>query len=370
VTRWDRRLALASGAAGVPLLLTGLAFVLVDGGLSQRTGFLLLAGAALVIAHAVVDPRGIIEMARDRRSRPGSVSVLVSAAVLGVVIAGNVLASRSLQAADLTRSGQYTLSARSVQVTRQLDADLVVTGFFRPDELPARRDFQSLLDLYRRQSARVKVRFVDPQQDAGLALSLGAGAGSVVLQYRVRPPVVLGPGRQAESDVTAAMPRLESPPPPVVCWAAGDGERDLKDSDEVTGYSAVADLLRASSYQMQEVLPAQQGVPRTCDVLVVLQLARPFDEAGIQAVRTYLAGGGHLLLALDPWLDTHIVASVNELLQPYGAAFDDGLVIEPDTAQAALNDPTVPVVYGFGLSPITADLVGRYVFFQIGRAHV
>jgi ABC-type uncharacterized transport system involved in gliding motility auxiliary subunit len=369
MTRWDRRLALVCGAAGLPLLLATLAFALADGVLSQRTAFLLFAGVALVIAAAVIDPRGIVAMARDRRSRPGSLTVLASASLVGVVIAVNVLASRGLQAADLTRSGQYTLTSRSVQVTRQLDADLVVTGFYRPDQLKQRRDVQTLLDLYRRQNARVKVRFVDPEQDAGLALSLGAAsAGSVVLQYRTRPPVVLDAGHQTESDVTPAIMRLESARTPVVCWAAGDGERALKDADEVTGYSAVADLLRASSYQTQEVVLAQQGVPATCDVLVVLQLGRPLTDAGVRAVQTYLTGGGKLMLAIDPWLDTRIVASVNGLLQPYGAAFDDSLVIEPDLAHAATNDSTVPVVYGFGASPITTGLDGRYVFFPAATA--
>ena len=372
MTRWDRRLALACAAAGLPLLLATLALVLADGGIGQRTAYMLLAGVALVIVYAVMDPRGIIAMARDRRSRPGSLGAIVSAAVLGIVVAANVLASRSLQAADLTRAGQYTLTSRSVQVTGQLDSDLVVTGFFRPDQLAARRDAQTLLDLYRRQSPRVKVRFVDPQQDAGLALSLGAGgAGRVVLQYRTRPPVVLGAGEQSEADVTVAIERLESARTPVVCWAAGDGERDLKDTDDVTGYSAVADLLRASSYQTRQVLLAQERVPDTCDVVVLVQLGRPLNDAGAQALQAYLTGGGKLLLALDPWLDPHIAASANGVLQPYGAAFDGGLVIEPDPSRAAANDSTVPVVYGFGASPITTDLAGRYVFFPaatpIGR---
>ncbi|HYW22908.1 MAG TPA: GldG family protein [Terriglobales bacterium] len=364
MTRWDRRLALACAATGVPLVLAALALALADGGLSQRTAYLLLAGVALVIVYAVVDPRAVVAMVRDRRSRPGSLAVLASAAVLGLVVAANVVASRSLQAADLTRSGQFTLSPQSIQVIQRLDSDLAVTGFFRPDQLADRRDLQTLLDLYRQRSGHVKVRFADPQLDAGLALSLGArAAGSVVLQYRTRPPVVLDAGQQSESDVTTAIERLESARTPVACWAGGDGERDLKDTDEVTGYSAVADLLRSSSYQTREVLPAQQAIPTGCDALVVLQLGRPLSAAGAQAIQTYLAGGGKLLLAVDPWVDPQIVASVNGLLRPYGAAFGGGLVIEPDPTHAAANDSTVPVVYDFGASPITTELAGRYVFF-------
>jgi ABC-type uncharacterized transport system involved in gliding motility auxiliary subunit len=165
-----------------------------------------------------------------------------------------------------------------------------------------------------------------------------------------------------ESDVTGAIMRLESSRSPVVCWAAGDGERDLRDTDEVSGYSVAADLLRTSSYQARTVLLSQQGVPGTCDVLVLLQLGGPLGDATTDAIRDYLARGGGLLLAVDPWLDPRVVASANAVLEPYGAAYDGSLVIEPDTAHSAADDPTVPVVYDFGASPITEALDGRYVF--------
>jgi len=361
--RWDRRLALAGAAAGVLLLLAA-AGVAVAAGPTLQTDLVLVAGAALLVAATVVDPRLVTAIARRRRTPAGSLGALAAAAAVGVLVALDVLAARGPLAADLTRSGQYTLSPQSVAVTARLDSDLAVTGFFRPADQAARRDVQTLLDLYRAQSPRVTVRFVDPDQDAGLASSLGADVpGSLVLQYRTRSPVVLVPGQQSESDVTGAIARLESNRTPVACWAAGDGERDLKDADDVTGYTAAADLLRSSDYRAEQVALGQQAIPAGCDVLVVLQLGRPISDTGIQAIRAYLAGGGRLLLAVDPWLDPAILASADAVLQPYGAAFDGGLVIEPDAAHAATNDSTVPVVYGFGRSPITDDLDGRYAFF-------
>jgi ABC-type uncharacterized transport system involved in gliding motility auxiliary subunit len=238
-----------------------------------------------------------------------------------------------------------------------------VTGFFRPGEQGARRQAEDLLDLYRQQSSRVRVRFLDPDQNTGLALGLGVRVSeSLVLQYRARTPVVLDMAQLSEGNVTAAILRLESARTPVVCWATGDGERSLQDADVVSGYSAVADLLRSSDYRTQTVSIPDVGVPATCDVLVVLQLGRPLADAGVRAVQGYLAGGGKLLLAVDPWVDPKIVASANALLEPYGAGFDGGLVVEPDPAHAATDDPTIPVVSDYGASPITRDLEGRYVF--------
>jgi ABC-type uncharacterized transport system involved in gliding motility auxiliary subunit len=362
--RFDRRLALAGAAVGVVLLLSTLGFVLADGAVSRRTALLLAAGLALVAVYVLVDPGAVAALVPGRPGRPGSQGAVASAAVVGILVGVNVLASRDLQSADLTRSGLHTLSARSVQVTGQLDSDLVVTGFFRSDEQQTERDAQSLLDLYRQQSPHVKVRYVDPAQDPALAGALGATiSGSVVLQYRTRVPVVLNQAEQSESDVTAAILRLESMRSPTVCWAAGEGERDLKDTNEVSGYSAAADLLRTSDYQVQEVLLVQQGIPGACDVLALLQLGAPLADATVRTIQAYLARGGKLLLAVDPWLDPRVVASANAVLQPYGVAFDGGLVVEPDPAHAAVGDPAIPIVYGYGASPITRDLAGRYVFF-------
>ncbi len=358
----ERRAGLACAGLGVLLLLTALAFLLVDGGLGQRTAYLLLAGVALVVVDVLVDPGLVRALLRSPRSRRGSLSVLGAAAVVGVLVGANVLVSRTSRAADLTRAGLYTLSPRSLSAARQLDSDLIVTGFFRPDDRVSGRDAQTLLDLYRQQSPRVKVRFVDPDQDAGLARSLSASPGSIVLQYRARSPVVLGPTQQNEPGVTAAILRLESARTPAVCWAAGDGERDLRDTDEVTGYTAAAELLRTSDYEVRSV-QLTQGVPAGCDVLVVLQLGRPMSDAGLKGIRDYLSRGGKLLLALDPWANPAVLASANAVIRPYGAAFDGSLVIEPDPAYAAANDSTVPVVYSFGASPITRGLERRYVFF-------
>ena len=380
MVRWDRRVAVVFAAAGLLLLLTTLSFVLVDGGLTQRTTFLLFAGLALVIAYGVTDPAALIELFGTRRTRfglrdsggplkPGGIrgwSVLIGATVVGILVAVNVFASRSTQAADFTSSGLYTLSPQSVQVTRQLNSDLLVTGFFSPNEQSSKHNAQTLFNLYRQQSRHVKVRFLDPDQNADQALSLGATiAGSIVLQYDGRPPVVLNLGSQTEADVTGAMLRLVSTRSPNVCWASGDGERDLKDTNQVSGYSAVADLLKTSNYKVQDLLLVQQGVPASCDALVLLQLGRPLGDSSIRAIQDYLNRGGNMLLAVDPWLEPNVLASANAVIKPYGVSFDGGLVVEADPEHSAKDDATIPVVYDYGRSPITKNLAGKFVFFPV-----
>jgi hypothetical protein len=107
--RWDRRAALAAAALGLLLLLATLAFVIVDGGITQRTALLLFGGLALVAVYVVVDPAIVAALVRYPRSRPGSLGVVATAAAVGVLVGANVVASRSTQAAALPRSGLYPL---------------------------------------------------------------------------------------------------------------------------------------------------------------------------------------------------------------------------------------------------------------------
>ncbi len=364
--RWDRRLALACAVAGVLLLLTTLSFVFVDAGLTQRTTFLLFAGLALLIAYAVVDPGAVLELIKNRRARFGSLSVLISALVVGILVAVNVFASRSTQAADFTKAGLHTLSQRSVLVSKRLNSELLITGFYRPDQQQAKRDVTTLLNLYRHENSDVKLSVVDFDQQSAQAAKLGVSIpGSIVLQYKERPPVVLNLAEQTEADVTGAIQRLESARTPVICWAAGDGERDRKDTNQVSGYSEVDALLKTSNYQTQDVLLVQQGVPSTCDVLVILQVGRPLSDNTVNAVQEYLGRGGKLLLGVDPWVDPKVLASANALIEPYGPTFDGGLIVEADPSHSAKDDPTTPVVYNYGASPITKNLANKFVFLPV-----
>lgn len=367
----ERRLALASAVAGVLLVFTGLSLLLVEGGLAPQGSYTLIAGTALLIASAILDPGAVTELTHSRRARFGSLSVVLTAVVVGILVAFNVIASRSTQALDLTRTGLYTLSDRSVVVTRQLDSELRVTGYFRPDQREDRRQVESLLNLYQQQSPHVRVRFVDPDQNAAEALSRGVTiSGSVVLEYRNKPPVVLNLAQQREADVTGAILRLESERLPVICWAGGDGERDLKNTDQLNGYSLAADLIKTSNYQLQDVLISQQGVPSGCDVLAVVGVTRPLSDGSVKAVQEYLNGGGKLLLAIDPWVsrDGKALASVNAILKPYGVSFDGGLVVEGEASRHAENNPAVPVAVDYGPSPITKNLANRYTFFPEATA--
>jgi ABC-type uncharacterized transport system involved in gliding motility auxiliary subunit len=352
-------------ALGVLLLFVAVGVALAEGGLVRSAYLSLVAGVALVVASVILDPRSALDLARDRRARFGVMSVLVSTIVIGILGLVNVAASRSMAEADLTHAGLYTLSPESVRITRALDANLYVIGFYRPDQKQDRSTATAILQLYSQQSPHVKVMFVDADQNAAEAQQLGVTIpGSLVFEYRNRPPVVLTLASQTESDITGAIVRLESARTPNVCWASGDGERSYQNTGDQSGYSQAKQVLQQSNYASRQLLLSQQAqIPADCDVLAIIGPTAALSPTAQKAIGAYLDAGGKLLVAFGPWQDPSVTGSLNAVLQPYNVGFSGGLVVDPDPSHQAQGDPTTPAVYDWGASPITKDLSGKAVLF-------
>lgn len=368
---FEQKLAIACLVAGVVLLFAALGLFIGEQQMSSAIGYCLIAGVALLICYGVLAPTAVAQLLRSRQTRFGSLSVLVSAAVIGILVMANVVASRSVASLDLTRGHLYTLSPKSVLVVKRLDSDLVVTGFFRPGSDDSdRRDAQALLAEYQKQSRFVKVSFVNPDTNQDLVLRTGVKInGALAITYKGKQPIVLNLGSQTESDITSAVLKLESARTPTICWAAGEGERDLQ-SENVDGYSQARDQLASDNFKVQDVVLSQAPtVPATCDIVAVVGLQRPLTQPSVAALTGYLAQGGRLILAVDPWTydqktsQDPILDSANGVLGAYGTRLDGGLVIDPDPAHSASNDPTSPVVFDYGESPVTTGLANKLTFF-------
>jgi ABC-2 type transport system permease protein len=298
----------------------------------------------------------------NRRLRSGSASVLLSALVLVVLVALNVLASRGTQSWDLTRSGLNTLAPQSILAAKRLDSDLTVIGLFRTGPGNGQTQSEALVSLYQAQSPRIVYRSASFDTDiADVRKYSVTEPGTLVLEYRGKTQL-LTPALQTEQDLTSALLKLESDRAPVVCWGAGVGGPSRADSGQ-NGYSSVADVLARNNFTTKDLLMADlTAVPSDCDELVLIAPAVALSTAAVTAIVDYVAAGGSLLIAGDPWSQTpEAAASLNDVLKPYGLGFSGALVVEPDTSRAF--DPTTPAVLSYGSSPITRDIQTVASFF-------
>ncbi|HVB77185.1 MAG TPA: GldG family protein [Candidatus Nitrosotalea sp.] len=366
VSGLGRRLSTLGAGAGVSLLILAGAAALLHRAGAQLTGYGVLIGLALIVSAVALDPEPLLEAVRSPRARSGAASAIVTAVALGAILALNTAASGWTAAWDLTQARLFTLAPQSVVITRRLTSDLTATGFYTPAEATNQEQMAQLLDLYRAQSAHVKVRFLDPNSNPVLASQLGAGtAGDLVLQYKNRAPQVLALSAQTQSDITSAIQRLESTQPVNICWEVGEGERSLSDSTDPGGYAQAAGVLQQDNFSLTNVVLSQNpSIPASCQVLALVGSLKPFPAPALSAIAAYLGRGGKLLLAFDPWVssDNQALDSVNSLLKPYGYSFSGGLVEEGDANHMAVQDPTTPVAFNFGASPIGKALGGQYVF--------
>jgi ABC-2 type transport system permease protein len=298
----------------------------------------------------------------SRRFRSGSSSLLLSALALVALVALNVVASRSTQAWDLTRSGVNTLAPQSVLAATRLASDLLVIGIFRTGPGNGQTEAEALVGLYEAQSPRIVYRSESFDVDVADVRKYSVREpNTLVLDYHGKTQL-LTPLLQTEQDFTSALLKLESDHVPVVCWAAGAGGPSRSDTG-LTGYSSVADILARNNFETTDMLVAGvTAIPSDCDEVALIAPAVPLAAASIKAIDDYLAAGGSLLIAGDPWSQTPAAtASLSDVLKPYGLEFSGALVVEPDTSRAF--DLITPAVFAYGNSPITRNIQGIASFF-------
>jgi serine/threonine protein kinase len=102
----------------------------------------------------------------------------------------------------------------------------------------------------------------------------------------------------------AGQPGGAETPPPVakkVYFTQGHGEKDIAATDR-SGMSGIAQALTADDYSFAALVLAQQkdGVPADATVVVIAGPQTDFLPTEMDAVKTYVAGGGKVMLLLDP----------------------------------------------------------------------
>ena len=133
----------------------------------------------------------------------------VPAVIVVVLVAVNLLASRTTLAWDLTRSGVNTLAAQSVLAAQRLDADLLVIGLFRAGPGNGQATAESLVGLYQAQTARVIYRSESFDGDMADVRSYSVREpNTLVLDYRGKTQQ-LTQALQTEPDFTAAVLKLD-----------------------------------------------------------------------------------------------------------------------------------------------------------------
>jgi ABC-type uncharacterized transport system len=323
---------------------------------------------------------------------------IIAAMVLAVLV--NVIVARHYRRWDWTRGGLYTLSDATVQTLRALEEPIRVYVLLSADD-PLTLSVRHLLDAYQAETTRLAVELTDPDRRPAEFLAVqqryGVVAGktedgrivtdAALIVARGDKPYFLTPRDLIDvedAEDTRSRPRLEQAltgairgvlggERPMICFAAGHGEKSIEIGG-ATGLAALKDRLIKNNYEVVEIdgkpgrqdddeaaQPAPEVELGRCRVLVLAEPNQPVPASDVARYRAFIESGGSALLALGPVPDEsdqrYLNLGLSSLLSLAGVALREDFVFE--------LDPRLRTPQGYGEAflprvrphPITEGLV-------------
>lgn len=349
-----------SRAATVGYWLAALFLLLTGGWYVVQRQFELVAqvgvGLAIIsIAAAILlDPERVRRALTGRQARYGSNALLLTIAVVGILAVVNYLVVQNPQSWDLTEDQQYSLSPESKSLVESLQAPVQVKGFYTPNLSPARDNLEPLLDQYQIDSnGHFSYEFIDPNSNPLLADQYGVTRdGSLVVIQDDRSEVLTTP---SERSISSAIIRVTQGNPKNVYFLTGHGERDLQEGGQ-GGYTMAQSGLESKNYAVQTLnLLSAGSVPDDADVVAVAAPQKPLSSEEIDALDSYLAGGGSLLVLFEPSVTSGLPVAddplASYLQSNWGIEVHDDVIVDL-MSQRGFD----AIAVSYGSHPITNEM--------------
>lgn len=281
---------------GLLVILGSQGWAMAGRTLPGQERYYVIGGAALVLLHLLLRFEALVAFIGRRQLRYGGNAFLFILGVLAILAGLNWIAFRNPKRWDLTKNQRYSLSDQTRKVLAGLKEDVTITYFQRTANIGMGQD---RLKDYQTASPRVKASFVDPLQSPAKAQALDAKGPWPILI------VEKGGAREritndSEQDLTNAIIKVTRDKKKTVCFAEGEGERDIDQSGD-QGFSAAKAALGKSQYETKKVLLLREKtVPAECTVLAITGPEKDLLAPVIDAIRDYVKGGGKALVLVEP----------------------------------------------------------------------
>jgi len=325
-----------------------------------------VVGAALLIWAGIRGFRRVTEVMGTQTARGGANSLVQAliVVVIGALLA--FLAERHPVHWDWTEAKEHTLAKGTFDTLAAIPKDRIVemyAFFTRGGQQQAKDE----LDQYTYASPRVKVRYLDPNENPGLAqrFQISNKEGVVV--------VCDGPCDTAKGTVKAVDLTEQSLTRAVrqaisskkkIYFLTGHGEAD-PDDKKGPGAAAVKSGLEDENASVASLLLAnEKEVPADADAVVVAGPDHAVSDRELELLDAYLKRGGGVLVEIDPAVETNLEGQ----LKAWGIEAGPEVIVEQQLQLFA--GPSIgvqPVVTKYGSHPITDKLNGQPTVFRLAR---
>ena len=358
-----KRLLDWGGSLGLAALAAGVVLPFAWPGRAQYRGFLLIAGALLVLASLLARVENYRSLLGRRTTRYGLNAAVMILLVLGVTGLVQALAAQHSWRYDLTENKRFSLSPQTIQVLSGLKTDVNAVGFFRSDQ-PGKRVSEDLFKQYARYAGgRFTWRTVDPDREPGLARRYGIESyGTVVLETKTKSEKVLD---TEEEKLTNGLVKVTREGKRIVYVVQGHGEHELTNSER-PGFSEAKGALERTNYEVKPLALTREGkIPPDAAVVILPGPRNDLLQPELDALDAYIGRGGKVLVMVNPFQN----ASIGKYLAKYGFALDNDLVVEANPIGRLFGiGPEVPIVQQYGTHAITRDMRGVSTLFPLTRS--
>ena len=342
------------GLVGAALMVAGGSAYLLNAESGSIGLFNLALGALMVAAAGLLNPALFRQYGRWLNAFWGGIMVF------GIVAMINFLGNRYPERFDLTEGQLHSLADLTVETLKALDRDVHALAFMEGGENAGLELLLAELETY---STRFSYEFIDPDRDPSRTENYGIRRyDTLVLESGDKQQQIT---ELAEREIVNSLLKLTRERQDRIYLTVGHGERQL--ANQPDGLEQLQAQLGEIDYAVEDSLfLAREGaVPQDCAVLVIAGPRTPFFPVEVEAVRSYLAAGGAVLLLLDPLADS----GLEELLGEWGVVVGDDFVIDTSGIGSLFGlDFTTPVALSYGDHPVTRKHEGIMTFFQLGRS--
>jgi gliding motility-associatede transport system auxiliary component len=324
----------------------------------QWAYYLAWAGLVCVLLYTMGQWREIAKAFSRRQARYGTLAGISIVVVLGILVAINYIGARQNKRWDLTANKQFSLSDQTKNIVAKLDSPMQITVFAQEPDFQRYKD---KLNEYQYSSKQVTTDYVDPDKKPAIAKQNQIQQyGTIVVNYKGRTERVT---TDTEQDVTNAIIKVVSGQQRKLYFTQGHGEKD-KDGSEREGYNSIAGALGRENYTLEKLVIAQQGsVPDDASVVIVAGPKIDFFPPEIEALKTYLAKQGKVMLLIDPpdKVDAPPLTNLITLAHDWGIELGNNIVVDVSGMGRLIGtDASVPVVASYPSHTITKG--GQFSF--------
>ena len=305
----------------------------------------------------------------SRQLRSGGYAGIYVLVFVGILAAVNWLGVQYNETFDATSRKLYSLSDQTHKVLDNLDRDVTLSYFDRTSEFARAED---MLRRYENASNRVRVEYVDPDEDPVKAEAMNIRSyGTLILH--------VGGERQeasstSEQDITNAIITALKGQEKTACVATGHGEAASGDMDR-DGFSNAKSVIEDANYGFEDVSVAMDGVPEDCTLLVVPGPTTAYFDPEIEAIREFVEGGGRALFMLRPVFPDNrgrreeTNPGLVALLAEWGVEVSNDVVIDESAiGQLFGGGPFTPLVSSYKYHPIVEPMENVATLFPRTRS--